>query len=151
MVREGYNSISLDDDSILGLREIQESEGFKTIPETIRWLISNNNTKILFKIELLMPLVNSEKNPFNYLMLEIDATESQMRKVYDLMDKIQTDIQSKREVSHVDFEKEIYKIFPKHYGDYHLAESIVGILGKSGRLEEGYRHMVKNGINEKNM
>lgn len=149
MVREGYNSISLDDESVEGLRELQEQKGFKTIPETIRWLLLNN---MPFKIEMLMGLVDSERNPFNYLMLEIDATKSQMNKVLDLMDKTQTDLKHKKKITHRDFEMEIYNIFPKHRGDYHLAESIIGILCSSGnRWDLVKPYMIKNGMNANNM
>ncbi len=149
MVREGYNSITLDEDTMSRLREVQEEGSYKTIPETIRALLLNKKSEIDHKIELLMRLVkdNPENDDFAYLLLEIGATEEQEKKIYDWMDATEKKIREKKDVTHNDFEREIYKIFPTRHGDYHLAENIVGIFGRQKRWVLVYQHMKKDGMN----
>jgi len=147
MVRIGYNSITLDEDTMNKLKEAQNRGNFKTIPETIRSLLSSSQPELLHKFHLLMSCVDSEKDPFSYLMLEIDATEKQVLAVFDLMDYTEKKIRAGKKIGHHTFETKIYKIFPKHHGDYHLAESIVGILGEQGRWVEVYKYMKKDGMN----
>lgn len=151
MVRDGYNSITLDDETMKCLRNLQKEGNYQTIPETIRGLLSNSQHEIFNKIELLTTLVDPERNPFSYLMLEIGASKKQIEAVFALMDKTEADIRKKREVSHGDFEKGIYYIFPDQRGNYHLAESIVGILGQQGRWTVVCEYMKKNGMNPSNM
>ena len=151
MVREGYNSITLDEDTMDRLKQIQNEEGYQTIPETIRRLLDNSNIDILHKIELLMNLVDSDRDAFSYLMLESEATRKQVKAVYDLMKKTDDDIKKGIDVSHSAFEKEVYRIFPKYRGDYHFAESIVGVLGKQSPWIGVCEYMKKNGMNPNNM
>jgi len=148
MAKEGYNSITIDEDTLNKLKEIQTINGYKTIPETIRAIL-NNQSDVDFKINLLMQLVNSDKNPFAYLLLEENATREQQSAIFDLMDKTEKKIRTKEKVSHVAFETEIYRIFPKSYGDYHFAENIVATLGEKGRWETVYKFMKKDGMNIK--
>lgn len=155
MARKGYSSITIDDGTIEELVKIQKNLGLSTLPETIRFLIiergENFMENINYKVGMLLSLVDFDKNPFLYTMLEIDATKEQVEAVYDLMDKTEQNIVAGKKTSHHEFEAEIYKIFPKHHGSYHLAEGIVGSLGKQGRWETVYNYMKKNGMNPSNM
>ena len=151
MVREGYNSITLDEDTMDRLKQIQSEEGYQTIPETIRHLLENSKVDILHKIELLMKLVDSDRDPFCFLMLEYEATRKQVEAVYDLMNKIDDDIRKGKDVHHGAFEREVYRIFPKYRGQYHFAEAIVGTLGKQRHWVAVYEYMKKNGMNPDNM
>ena len=151
MVREGYNSITLDEITMTRLKEIQARENFNTIPETIRSLLPPSNTDFEFKIRLLMNLVDFKKKPFSYHMLELGATKTQVNAIFDLMDSTEKAIDEKKNITHQEFERVIYRILPKHEGDYHIAESIVGCLNKEGRWTTVYEYMIKNGMNPNNM
>lgn len=97
---------------------------------------------------LLMGLVDASKAPFNFLMLESNANQSQINAILDLMQSIRTAIsQGNPPMSHGQFEREIYKIFPTKHGSYQLAELIVKTLNDEGKYEEVYQHMKKDGMN----
>jgi len=155
MVRDGYSSITLDEDTLRRLYRVQKKYRHSTIPETIRALIqekeSGSMEEINHKIEMLLQLVESDRNPFIYAMLEIGATKNQIEAVFDLMDKTEKEVTSSKKPTHNEFEKEIYRIFPHQKGNYHLAEGIVGMLGKEGRWKSVYDYMKKDGMNPANM
>ncbi len=145
MAKEGYTNITLDADTLTRLKKAQQQGNYKTTPETIRALLAKRDTE--YKIELLMRLVDPERDEFAYLMLEVDATEEQEKAIYDLMDKTAKAIAESKEVPHSEFEKEVYIIFSNKRGDYHFAENLISILNKYGRWKSVYNHMKKSGMN----
>ena len=156
MARNGYSSITVDEETINNLSKIQKKLNLNSEPETIREIIKIQQggsvmEEINNKFVMLLELVDSDRNPFLYMMLEIGATKQQIEAVYDLMDKTEKVIGERKKISHPEFEREIYRIFPKRYGHYHHAEGIVGTLGKQGRWILVYQYMKKNGMNASNM
>lgn len=100
------------------------------------------------QVNLLLQLVDSEKAPFAYHMLEVGATKEQVTRTFDLMDDYWQFIKRDEEVrSHREFERSVYDIFPDRHGDYHFAEGIVQTLARGNRYREVYDYMLKNGMN----
>jgi ABC-type phosphate/phosphonate transport system substrate-binding protein len=100
-----------------------------------------------YRVRLLAQTADFEKYPFIYTVLESDLTESQVRAIFDLMDKVSKTIRDGKPISHHKFEESIYEIVPSRRGDYHFAEDIVSTLNDEGRWVEVYRHMKKDGMN----
>lgn len=145
MAKEGYTNITLDTDTLARLKTAQQRGNYKTTPETIRALLTKRDTE--YKIQLLMRLVDPRNDEFAYLLLEASATEEQEKAIYDLMDKTAKAIAEGKKVSHGEFEREVYKIFPDRWGDYHFAENIVSTLNEQSRWTPVYKYMKKNGMN----
>lgn len=100
------------------------------------------------RVEQLMQLVDSDMAPFTYHMLEADATEAQVKRVYDLMDEYWNAIKAGTEKrSHNAFEQRVYEIFPNKHGNYHFAEGIVRTLRREDRYREVYDYMLQSGMN----
>jgi hypothetical protein len=100
-----------------------------------------------YRVRLLAEIADFERHPFIYTVLESDLTESQVRAIFDLMDKVSQTIRDGRPISHHKFEESIYEIVPSHRGDYHFAENIVSTLNDEGRWVEVYKHLKKDGMN----
>ncbi len=77
----------------------------------------------------------------------MDLTKEQVEKIFDLMDEASTSVLNGKPMRHVDFEKRVYELVPKHSGDYHFAESIVKTLNDTGQYTDVYRHMKESGKN----
>ncbi len=151
MVMEGYSGITLDEDTFKQIEKIKKEGKLKTIPETIRALVQNwkleDKSEIDYKLKLFLRLVDYEQSPFTYFILEQNITQEEEKAIYDLMEKTTRRISNGGDVSHIEFENEIYKILPRFKGDYHLVESIVKTLNDEQRWKEVYLHMQKNGMN----
>lgn len=103
---------------------------------------------LAYRIELLMSVSDSERAPFEYHMLEANATEKQVKAVFALMDDYWTKVKAGTETrSHGAFEQRVYEIFPESAGDYHFAEGIVRTLRRERRYIELYDYMMKSGMN----
>ena len=100
-----------------------------------------------YRVRLLAEIADFERHPFIYTILESDLTESQVKAIFDLMDKVSQTIRNGRPITHHKFEESIYEIVPSRHGDYHFAEEIVSTLNGEGRWVEVYRHMKKDGMN----
>ena len=101
-----------------------------------------------YKLEMFMELVDSEQNPFAYMVIELKLTREQVGQIYDLMDRWQDLIDNNTpNLNHHQFEQEVYQIVPSHYGDYHFAESIVSTLYQNQRWTDVYTFMKENGMN----
>ncbi len=105
------------------------------------------NQDLEHRIRLLMSLVDPDKQPFNYHMLEANASEQQVTAIYELMDKTRSDIVAKIGISHHAFEQRVYEIFPTRVGHYHFAEGIVSSPKKTRQYEVVYEHMQNDGMN----
>ncbi|GEM_PF-4313064 len=150
MAREGYTSITLDDETARLLQRIQQKENLKTTPEAIRFLARHwNVTKEDFetKMELILQLLESERSPFAYFALESNLTGQEIDKIYDLMDEAEKKIREGKPMPHHEFERRVYVIIPRRRGDYHFAEGIVGTLHKEGRWEAVYVYYKDHGMN----
>ena len=107
----------------------------------------DDDTALLkFQIELLTHLVDSERDPFAYLCLEMRLTRHQKERIFALMDEAKASLRA-TPMDHSEFERRVYEICPAQHGDYHFAESIVSSLNKSGRWPEVFKHMQANGMN----
>jgi len=100
-----------------------------------------------YRVKLLAEIADFEKHPFIFTVLESDLGESQVRAIFDLMDKVSKTIKDGKPMSHHKFEESIYEIVPSRRGDYHFAEDIVSTLNDEGRWVEVYKHMKKDGMN----
>ena len=98
------------------------------------------------KIEDLLRLVDMEKAPFSYLVLESNLTGNQVDGIYDLMDDFRNYIRAGHKIKHSDFEEELYKIVPSKQGDYHFAQDVVGSLNDEGRYTDVYEALKKSGM-----
>lgn len=96
---------------------------------------------------MILELVDSDKKPFVYSALEHGLTSAQVKKIYDLMDRVRISIKKNKPMNRQDFEDEIYKIIPSRKGDYHFAEEIVSTLNEERRWQDVYLHMKKDGMN----
>jgi len=100
-----------------------------------------------YRVKLLAEIADFEKHPFIYTVLEADLTESQVRAIFDQMDKALKTIKNGKPVSHYEFEERIYEIVPNRRGNYHFAEDVVSTLNDEGRWGEVYKHLKKDGMN----
>ena len=98
------------------------------------------------KIEDLLRLVDMEKAPFSYLVLESNLTSNQVDEICDLMDDFRNYIRAGHKIKHPDFEEELYKIVPSKQGDYHFAQDVVGSLNDEGRYTDVYKALKKSGM-----
>ena len=145
MVREGYNVITLDAETLDELKQAQDEGGYRSIPETIRALLKNRATDIDHWIELILPLVNEEADPFSFVMLDLKATRRQVKELYNLLEKVDNRVSQGKDVTPNDFESEVGRIF--NTNDYHITASIVSALSKQRRFDALCRHMKKAGMN----
>jgi septation ring formation regulator EzrA len=99
------------------------------------------------KIEDLLRLVDMEKAPFSYLVLESNLTSNQVDGIYDLMDDFRNYIRAGHKIKHPDFEEELYKIVPSKQTDYHFAQDVVSSLNDEGRYTDVYKALKKSGMN----
>lgn len=99
------------------------------------------------QISLLIQLVDSDKHPFSYHMLEAKATRQQVDATFALMDDARQRIRNGNPMNNHDFEKEVYLIFPSKNGSYGFAEGIVSTLNESGQFTEVFNYYAKNGMN----
>lgn len=70
------------------------------------------------------------------LLYEYGITKKQYNQIMDLMDKYRTKIDAKEKVYHGSFEKEVYKIAPKHEANYHFVEDLARAFWEDDRWEE---------------
>jgi hypothetical protein len=80
-------------------------------------------------------------------LIDADATESQERALFDLFDDAQVQIHKGTPMSHGEFERRVYDIFPIQNGDYHSAEGFVTAAAREGKWIEVYEHMRRTGMN----
>lgn len=99
------------------------------------------------RVEFLVEIADSEKDPFIYLALETGLTKNQVDKIFNLMDEVREGINAGRPMHHHEFERRVYEIVPSRKGDYHFAESIISSLNETGRYQDVYQHMKKDGMN----
>lgn len=86
---------------------------------------------IEFRQELLFNNTEIDRSIFEY-----GITRSQYSAIMDLMDEYRGKIEQGQHCSHGEFEKQIYEIVPKHYGDYHMCEELAKGFMEEGRWEE---------------
>lgn len=98
------------------------------------------------KIEDLLRLVDMEKAPFSYLVLESNLTINQVDGIYNLMDDFRNYIRAGHKIKHPDFEEELYKIVASKKGDYHFAQDVVSSLNSEGRYTDLYKALKKSGM-----
>ena len=103
--------------------------------------------RLEFYISLLQSLVDPERAPFIYLVLETRLSREQLDAIYKLMDEVQDGIRQGNPINHADFEQRVYDIVPSKNGDYPFAESIVSTLNQEHRYTGVYKHMKADGMN----
>ena len=99
------------------------------------------------QISLLMQLVDRERHPFAYHMLEAKATKKQVDATLDLMNEASKSIINKKPINNREFEKRVYKIFPSKDGSYGFAEGIVRTLNETGQYTDVFDYYSKDRIN----
>ncbi len=104
-------------------------------------------THLEFQFRLLLAAVDTDRRPFDGLVLESNLTEVQRRQIHDLMDETDKSITSGSPMSHHDFEVRVYSIVPERQGDYGFAETIVSTLNQERRWQRVFKHMQANGMN----
>lgn len=77
-----------------------------------------------------------ENSDVDRLLFEYEITQSEYRKIMDLMDQMRKKLDKQEEVSHGEFESNIYDIVPTHKGDYHMCEYIARAFMDERRWEE---------------
>lgn len=107
----------------------------------------NEIVKLKNQINLLMELVDPDRNPFAYHMLEADADKKQVDAVFDLMKRVRDSLNANNSINHGEFEREIYKIFPSKDGSYGFAEGIVRTLNQKHQYTDVFEYYSKNGMN----
>ncbi len=81
-------------------------------------------------------------------MIEVCATKSQEKALYDLMDDIANQITLGQPIMPRDtFERHLYEMFPLREDDTHSAESLLIAAARDGRWRIVYEHMQRNGLN----
>jgi len=103
--------------------------------------------RLVFQMELLQDLVDSERDPFAYLIFENRLSREQYQDILDYMDSLNERLAEGIEISRNEFESRIYQIVPSREGDYHFAENIIRTLNKSLRYEDIYEKLKKQGMN----
>ena len=99
------------------------------------------------KLEHILRLVDMDRAPFSYLVLECYLASDQEDKIYQLMDDFTNYVRAGHKINHHDFEDELYKIVPSKNGDYHFAEDVVGALNDEGRYTIVYEALRESGMN----
>ena len=80
-------------------------------------------------------------------MIEVCATKSQEKALYDLMDDIANQIKLGQPIMPRDtFERHLYEMFPLREDDKHSAESLLIAAARDGRWRTVYEHMQQNGL-----
>lgn len=85
-----------------------------------------------------------EDNEVSRILFEYEITKLQYRKIMDLMDDYRKKINSKKKVSHGEFERNIYDIVPKENGNYHFCEEIALAFKEEHRWEEVFENLYGN-------
>ncbi|MGV6935927.1 hypothetical protein ACWA2B_10470 [Paenibacillus sp. CMM36] len=85
---------------------------------------------IEFKQELLF-----QDTMFDHVLFEANCTRSQRTDLFNLLDNLDTKLQSGEKVSHITFETKVNDIFESER-DYHFAENIAMSLYDTGRYQE---------------
>jgi len=100
------------------------------------------------RVKMLVEIADYEKHPFTYTALEYGLTESQINKIFALMDEVEDAIRSgKKPLNHSEFEDRVYEIVPSRQNDYHFAQDIVSSLNRTHQYQEVYQHMKRSGMN----
>jgi hypothetical protein len=86
---------------------------------------------IEFRQELLF-----NNREIDRLIFQYNVTRDQYNRIIYLMDNYRKMIDNKEQVSHGSFEEEIYKIVPRHDGEYHFCESIARAFAEADRWIE---------------
>jgi hypothetical protein len=80
-------------------------------------------------------------------MIEVCATKSQEKALYDLMDKVSDQIAKGQPVmSRDEFEASVYEVFPVKEDDTHSPASFLVAAARDGRWRRVYEYMQANGL-----
>jgi hypothetical protein len=80
-------------------------------------------------------------------MIEVCATKSQEKALYDLMDKVSNQIATNQQVMSRDaFEAGVYEVFPVREDDTHSPASFLVAAARDGRWRSVYEYMQNKGL-----
>ncbi|WP_410988790.1 DUF1878 domain-containing protein [Bacillus cereus] len=82
-----------------------------------------------------------ENTDLSRYLFEMEVTEEQLKRIYNLMDALLEEIREEKLVTHSAYEQQIYEIVPAKRGNYHFAESISQILHEARRWPEVFEHV----------
>lgn len=111
-------------------QNIQECEGKENMSRSFND-INERLDYIEFRQDLLFD--NSE---LCRLIYESEITGDEYKGIMDLMEEMRNRLVYNQQVSHAEFEHEMYSIVPNHNGDYHFCEYIARAFMDDGRWEE---------------
>ena len=82
-----------------------------------------------------------ENNVVSRVLFEYGITHSQYTEIMNLMDDYRRKINSGEDVTHGDFERNIYGIVPNEDGNYHFCEEIALAFKELHRWEEVFENL----------
>ena len=99
------------------------------------------------RVEMLASIADFEKHPFIFTALEYRLSRDDVKKIYGLMEFYRKRISDGATITHLEFERELFKEIPSLKGNFLFAKSVVMTLNDEKLYTEVYEDLKKSGMN----